>query len=304
MIQISTSVGCSVNCSYCPQSSHVSAYNKVVERKGPYKMSFETFKTCIDKVPYKWPVCFAGFSEPFLNPQTIDMMEYCREYRRKISIYTTLAGIKSIEELDRIMATCPAQMVVHLPDVEGYMKNPPKGKLFFDILEKVKEYQRNQYRIKIMCIGTPVPELVEGFKYVNSPPITSRDNQIGEVNGHDFLETVYKDVPNKIMRMNDFKVPVRCMKSTQIYETHILPNGDVYACCNDWKLELKICNLLTDSWEDHTKGRLKLIKQQMTVSGTKCHTCDFARKAHLPKSKEQKRKEAEDKAAEEKNNKE
>lgn len=290
MIQISTSVGCSVNCSYCPQSSHVSAYNKLVKRKGPYKMSLDTFKTCTDKIPIDYNLCFAGFSEPFLNPETIDMMEYARSKRRKITIYTTLAGVKSVEELDRIMATFPFSMVVHLPDVEGYMKNPPKGKIFFDIIEKLKAYQKEGYRIKLMCIGTPVPAFVEGFKSFDSPEITSRDNKIGEVNGHDFLETVYKDIPNKIMKQNDFKVPVRCWKSRGIYETHILPNGDIYACCNDWKLELKICNLLTDSWEDHTEGRLKLIKQQMTESGTKCHTCDFARPAMFPKTREQKKK--------------
>ncbi len=295
MIQISTSVGCSVNCSYCPQSSHISAYKEVVKGTGPYKMSLDTFKTCIDKVPSEYNICFAGFSEPFLNPQTIDMMEYSIQNNRKVSIYTTLAGVKSIEELDRIMDIFPFSMVVHLPDVEGYMKNPPKGKIYFDIIEKLKEYQIEGYRIKLMCIGTPVPELVEGFNSVDSPPITSRDNKIGEVNGHDFLETVYKDVPNEIMHKNDFKVPVRCWKSRGIYETHILPNGDVYACCNDWKLELKICNLLTDSWEDHTKGRTRIIKKQMAYGGTKCHTCDFARPAMFPKTREQKRKEAEEK---------
>ena len=284
MIQISTSVGCSVNCSYCPQSSHVTAYNEVVKRIGPYKMSFETFKICVDKIPLDHNLCFAGFSEPFLNPHTIDMMEYARGQNRNISIYTTLAGVKSIEELDRTMAISPSSMVVHLPDVEGFMKNPPKGKNYFDILEKLKEYQKERYRIKLMCIGSPIPELVEGFKYIDSPEITSRDNKNGEVNGHDFLETVYKDIPNRIMHENNYKVPVRCWKSRGIYETHILPNGDVYACCNDWKLELKICNLLTDSWEDHTAGRMEIIKQQMTMSGTKCHTCDFSRPAIFPKT--------------------
>ena len=56
MIQISTSVGCKVNCSYCPQSPHIKAYKDTVKGTGPYQMSLETFKTCIDKIPPKHPV--------------------------------------------------------------------------------------------------------------------------------------------------------------------------------------------------------------------------------------------------------
>ncbi len=277
MLQISTMVGCTMGCSYCPQASHVAAYDKMVKNTGPYQMSFETFKSCIDKVPYKAPVCFNGFSEPFLNPHCIEMIEYCRKHKRRVSIQTTLNGIKP-DDVDRIMASFPYRMYIHLPDKEGYM-NTPRGKDYFEVLEKIKGYHKRGYRIFFNCIGTPIPELIVGIEDIISyPAITSMDNKRGEFNGHDFLEIVYKDVPNEIKEMKDFNIPIRCLKSKRLLETVLIPNGDVYTCVQDYKLELKLCNLLTDTWEDHEEGRLKIIKeQQLGVSKIKCRTCDFAR---------------------------
>lgn len=282
MIQISTSVGCKVMCSYCPQSPHIKAYRETVKGTGPYKMSLQTFITCIDKLPPKHPVCFAGFSEPFLNPQTVDMIEYCKSKRIRFDIYTTFVGL-NIQQFERVMAANPFKIVVHLPDVEGYMKNPPSGKEYFEILNRLKTYIDRGYRIRMMCIGTPVPELIEGFGQIeiSFPHITSRDNTNEETNGHEYLDNKYKnaDIKNGIsVERNYIGGPVGCKKSSGLRETHILPNGDVYACCQDWKLDLKICNLLTDSWDDHTKGRLKLFKQQLSNGPTKCHTCDFAKR--------------------------
>lgn len=285
MIQISTSVGCKVNCSYCPQAPHIKAYKNNTKGIGPHQMSLETFITCIDKLPPKHPVCFCGFSEPFLNQKTVDMIEYCKSKRIRIYIYTTFAGL-NVEQFERVMNTCPFRITVHMPDVEGYMKNPPSGKEYFEILDRLKKYIDKGYRINMMCIGTPIPELIKGFDNIDIsfPPITSRDNTNEEKNGHDYLNAKYKDanIQNLVNDENNFiGGPVLCSKSTGLRETHILPNGDVYACCQDWKLDLKICNLLTGSWDDHTKGRLKLFKQQLSNGPTKCHTCDFAKKVKL-----------------------
>ncbi len=276
MLQISTVVGCNIGCSYCPQSSHTSAYEDLVKGSGPYEMSFETFKTCIDKLPYKAPVSFGGFSEPFANPHILEMLEYCKKTRRRIHIHTTLRGLK-FKDIDRVMATFPHRLYIHMPDEEGYM-NPPIGKEYFKVINKFREYYKRKYRIGLVCIGTPIAELVEGFGPIDFLPISSMDNERGTFNGHDFLEEVYKDVPNPIRDRQDFDYSVRCKRSKRLHETVLVPNGDVYACIMDYKLELKICNLLTDSWDAHEDGRIRIIKQQQSDDkNIKCNTCDFAR---------------------------
>jgi len=61
IIAVSSVIGCKNFCNYCPQNKVIKAYSK---RSKINVMSFETFKTCIDKLPKETIINFAGFSEP------------------------------------------------------------------------------------------------------------------------------------------------------------------------------------------------------------------------------------------------
>ena len=67
MIEITTRIGCKVNCHYCPQSLLLSNYFKDnKERK--FMMELDDFKLCLDKLPQNCDVIFCGMAEPLLNP--------------------------------------------------------------------------------------------------------------------------------------------------------------------------------------------------------------------------------------------
>ena len=72
-MEINTMIGCRVDCDFCPQTLLMNEYSSQANVENlsygnQVLMSFENFKTCLDKIPKKMEVSFGGFSEPFLNP--------------------------------------------------------------------------------------------------------------------------------------------------------------------------------------------------------------------------------------------
>lgn len=72
-LEITTRIGCSINCKFCPQKLLIDNYTSV---KRDIMMSFETFKRCIDKLPASVEIHFTGMSEPWGNPECTKMVEY------------------------------------------------------------------------------------------------------------------------------------------------------------------------------------------------------------------------------------
>lgn len=65
-------------------------------------MSLEEFKICLEKLPLNTLVEFAGFVEPFLNEYSIDMMEYANQLGYRMTLFTTLVGLK-LDDIHRIL---------------------------------------------------------------------------------------------------------------------------------------------------------------------------------------------------------
>lgn len=87
-LEITTVTDCSINCLYCPQGIFKNSMGKNAESK----LSWDTFVTCISKLPPFIYISFGGMSEPFLNPQCFDMIEYVKKRGHTVEIFTTLVG--------------------------------------------------------------------------------------------------------------------------------------------------------------------------------------------------------------------
>lgn len=94
-IEITTNFPCTVGCSYCPQDVLRKVY------KGVHILTLENFKKILYNIPRDVPIDFAGFSEPFLNPECPDMIIYANEQGYKILVDTTFTGI-SDSDINRI----------------------------------------------------------------------------------------------------------------------------------------------------------------------------------------------------------
>ena len=68
-MEITTVIGCRVQCDFCPQSLLMNRYEKKNDVEEitwgkPIVMSFEAFKICVDKLPLDVRIDFSGFAEP------------------------------------------------------------------------------------------------------------------------------------------------------------------------------------------------------------------------------------------------
>jgi radical SAM protein with 4Fe4S-binding SPASM domain len=85
-LEITTKVGCTNKCIYCPQDKLLSVYN------GNEYMNIEQFKIILSNTPKDIIIDFTGFCEAFLNPIASWMMRYSFEQGYKIILITTLSG--------------------------------------------------------------------------------------------------------------------------------------------------------------------------------------------------------------------
>lgn len=95
-LEITTKIGCTNRCVYCPQDVLIKAYN------GNVFMSKDQFKKILEHTPKDVQIDFTGFCEPFLNPWASWMMRYSIEQGYRTVLITTLTGFneKDAEIID------------------------------------------------------------------------------------------------------------------------------------------------------------------------------------------------------------
>lgn len=87
-IEITTQIGCKNMCTYCPQKTLLDSYTDAKR-----KMSLEDFKMFLSKIDKnKTRIHFSGFSEAFLNSESVDMMIYAYQNQFDVVLYSTLVG--------------------------------------------------------------------------------------------------------------------------------------------------------------------------------------------------------------------
>lgn len=226
-MEITTVVGCPNECPYCPQDLLTAAYAK---RSSIRIMTFDVFKTCVDKFPANDGVWFAGMAEPWLNPECTRMALYAHQTGRTLGVFTTLVGMKPADV--RLLEQIPFHaFCVHilshrtkevLSDV--YMKT-------LDALSsskiKASYYTHNK---------DPHPEIASllGGKGIS----------IAIQKVHDRARNIRKpDVPKSRKKWG----VLRCSRDLRC--TNLLPNGDVLLCCMDWRMHYVLGNLLKSDYE-------------------------------------------------------
>lgn len=111
-LEITTHVGCPINCTDCPQALLLSRYS------GKRDLDFDDYKTAIDKVPAGTRIDFSGMCEPFVNPRCTDMILYAAEKGFPLALYTTLQGA-TLNDWERLKNIRFEVVTIHLPDSDG-----------------------------------------------------------------------------------------------------------------------------------------------------------------------------------------
>ena len=104
-MEITTVIACKVLCTFCPQELLIKEYSSInkienINYGSPEIMTFEIFKTCLDKIPKSIPISFSGYAEPFLNSECAKMIVYAHDSGYKVQVYSTLVGL-TLKDVDQ-----------------------------------------------------------------------------------------------------------------------------------------------------------------------------------------------------------
>ncbi len=279
IIAVSTVIGCKNFCNYCPQDEVIKAYSHISKTN---IMSFETFQTCIDKLPEDIIINFAGFSEPCLNPDYVRMILYANKQKHKVNIFTTLIGMK-LSDIDQLENVPFLRFLVHLPDNQNKTIIAVNNE-FLEVIEKLinskinVEWKFHQSPLSNEDIHPSLKPLLIKNNIYNSLVKAELKTRAGNI----AIEG--KSSPTKIMG--------KIKGCHLLYYNQLLPNGDVFICCMDWELKYFLGSLIYNDYDSLFKS--KTFKNILTGfknndSEILCRSCELCQKQD-PFSKRLKRK--------------
>ena len=234
-LEFSLTIGCPINCCYCPQKLLLSRYYESNPERNS-QLSFTDFKHALNQVRKGGEISFAGMSEPFLNPECADMIVYAHSRGYKISLLTTIVGM-SKEDYEKIKDIPFDSFVLHIPDEELKSKISFNNE-YMEVFKLVVDYMDIDY---YSCHGTvhhSVADIIDKNKYAG----ISLGNRAGN------------------LHLENLKVPPR--KTGRIVCYHgseqqvggwapvMFPDGTLVLCCQDYGMKHSLGNLLTQTWDE------------------------------------------------------
>lgn len=280
-VEITTKIGCSNNCIYCPQDLLLKSY---CEKTRNMQMTLENFKRALSHIPQWLDIAFAGMNEPFENPAAFEMVEYATTNGYKVSIYTTLKGLSS-NQIEKLRKLNLKRIVIHLPDNEGMMKL----QVDIDYLTKLRQlFNLNLPNVRYVCIGSVHKKIDE-----NIAKCVKKEKKIifraGNLKDANKLSGELKYSEN-CGRVISEKQKVICSRrinykgldrtATHVECSVLLPDGSLVLCCQDYGLKHVLGNLYEQDYETIMYGDvMKKIEQSMLCSNNHeilCRKCEFA----------------------------
>jgi hypothetical protein len=234
-LEITTTVGCKIQCIYCPQDKFIKAYSK---RSSITQMCFDEFKVCLNKIPLNVVIDFSGMSEPWLNPDCTNMLLYAHKRGYRIRVYTTLVGL-SLLDIDLFKSIPFEHFSVHLPSDEGYEKIKVNEN-YLNILDKISK--SNISNITYHIHGERIHSKLKGLISNNIEPMGTLTRA-----GNTEIKINNSPIPHK-----KTGILTVCQK---LYQNILLPNGDVILCCMDYGMYHILGNLLSDDYPSLFKSK-------------------------------------------------
>ena len=256
-LEVTTRAACRVACEYCPQDRFVSAFRS---RSSETELSLATFSRCLQTVPRDVRIVFAGFTEPWLNPQCTDAALHAAERGHPICVYTTCAGM-TLSDVERLRNVDVERMVVHLPTTSGVMR-----------LRVDEDYLRVIDEVARWC-GERASYIHHGHAATLHPEVVA----VLSRHGLAAVEWALHSRAGHLERLpapRERYGPVRCTQRRE-RKNVLLPDGSVALCCMDFGLQHVLGNLLQQDYADLFSGSAYRALVE-SPSGTLCHRCEWA----------------------------
>lgn len=275
MMEITTKIGCNLNCRFCPQKKIIDAFAKgkdgSIDIEQSKMMTLSTFKKCVDKIPPEIDIHFSGMCEPWLNPECTDMLLYAAKTGHKISVFTSLIGM-SEKDYQLVKRCTPSFFVIHIPDKEGNSCFPITREYLHLLKTIVSDSLNGNFKISgFSCHGTVHPAIREFVEQVNVKVNHELNNRAGNVPREYGL-------PSR--QVLSGSIECRWCGGRSLDKNVLLPNGSVLLCCMDYGMEFPLGNLLEQDYDDIAEGTLKKKYREMMESPNRgsilCRSCSRA----------------------------
>lgn len=245
VLEITTKVGCAVNCKYCPQSVFLSKYYEN-DKNRISMMSVDTFQKCVEKLPKEANLLFSGLVEPFLNPECMEMIKLGIEMGRVVDVYTTLTGL-TIEKVKELVELPINYFILHVADRLGYAKIDTSEE-YYDMLKILADNKKAGGGAMPFCNrchaqAEPDPKVEEVFR--------------GKVDiVWDLMDRAGNLKGDGLITKKQEKGRLSCSDCGEALNKNILlPDGTVLLCCMDFGMKHVLGNLLTQSYEEICYGK-------------------------------------------------
>jgi len=267
-IDITTRIGCSVNCKYCPQDVFLRQYYKGDRNRESF-MSVDTLVRCIEHMPDNSSFQFAGFVEPFLNPDCVELIRKVCEMGRIVNLYTTLVGLDE-RKLREVMELPIDFITLHVADEKGYAKIPVTEE-YYAMLELIINHKRKDGSPFVgMCNAQAQPDQrvakICGGNYIISSSLLDR---AGNLDGEGLI--------GKSITTGKITCGV-C--GSGLNKNELLPDGTLLLCCMDYGMKHVLGNLKYQPYEEIVCGReMVSIKEGMEKDFNRdilCRRCSCA----------------------------
>lgn len=267
-MEITPKIGCKINCRYCPQSLLLEKYYRENSLRKS-QMTLEEYKCYLSKLPKNTLIDWAGFVEPFLNPQAADMMLYTHEQGYEQTLFTTLVGATD-EDLEKVVSIPFKIVCLHTPDENSYA-NISITEDYLQHLKYIVNARRENgepFVTTANCQSVPHPKIL---------PITA-----GKLKIYCEMSDRAGNLEGDLGNMAHFHKSGRiwCDRAVQLNHNVLLPDGTVVLCCNDFGLEHELGNLGECDYEDLLKSdTMREIKRALTFDESIpviCRKCIYA----------------------------
>jgi hypothetical protein len=205
-------------------------------------MTIDDFSTCLSKVPEKIIISFAGFSEPWLNPDCTSMVLYTHKKGYLIRVNTTGIGM-SPSDIDLIRHIPFRKFVIHLPDDKGITKLKVDDK-YLAVIEKLAVSDIKNMLWKFHNTSTGVNIHPEVLAILDKHKL-----QIANFGLSNRASNINIDSNGNVTRKTE-----ALSKCKDFHHNILFPNGDVGLCHMDWSLRHIIGNLVSGNFESLYKG--------------------------------------------------
>lgn len=248
-LEITTTIGCPINCTDCPQELLRNTY------KGKKELSLDDFKTVIDKVPDGTRIDFSGMCEPFANKHCTDMILYAADKGLPLALYTTLQGATMID-YERLRDVQYEVVTIHLPDKDGRSH----FQITDEYLQVLSMWECNNYS----CHGWIDDRVLPYIKRRNL--ITYMHDRAGNVEGRAHIT------------INPWRELTCVTSGKDMNHNVLLPDGTTIMCCMDYGMTGVFGNLIEQDYEDVLNSDTACnMRKTLTEGESICRHCANAR---------------------------